>query len=270
MNTPNPLMPQSSLLQSQSQGKSTVRVAVFAIAALHAVFITGILLQGCNREKPATAGLGATNNVANELPPIEKTASDYLTSSEEIPAAAPAPTQASNLTGGIAQAPPAQTAPDIREQPAGEMKEYTVVRGDNLSKIARAHGVKLSALTQANANLDTTMLKPGQKLQIPPPTVTSPGAAPVSGIGFAEPGRSELDSGGSVHVVKPNENLTRIARQHGTTIKALRTANNLRTDRLSVGQKLKIPAAAPAPSPLSATNPAHIAPLSSGTGTAQR
>ena len=46
----------------------------------------------------------------------------------------------------------------------------------------------------------------------------------------------------AVHTVKAGETLTRIAHQHGTSIKAIRAANNLKTDRLFVGQKLKLPA----------------------------
>jgi LysM repeat protein len=35
--------------------------------------------------------------------------------------------------------------------------------------------------------------------------------------------------------------LTRIAKSHGTTAKAIKSANNLKNDRINVGQKLKIP-----------------------------
>jgi LysM repeat protein len=43
-----------------------------------------------------------------------------------------------------------------------------------------------------------------------------------------------------VYVVKPGDNLGKIAKQHGTTPKALKEANNLKSDLISVGQKLKI------------------------------
>jgi LysM repeat protein len=44
-----------------------------------------------------------------------------------------------------------------------------------------------------------------------------------------------------VYVVKPGDNLTKIAKAHHTTLKAIRAASNLKTDRILVGQKLKIP-----------------------------
>ena len=44
--------------------------------------------------------------------------------------------------------------------------------------------------------------------------------------------------------MKSGDNLTKIAAQHGTSVKALRAANGLKTDSIKVGQKLKIPAKA--------------------------
>jgi len=47
--------------------------------------------------------------------------------------------------------------------------------------------------------------------------------------------------------------LMKIAKSNGTTVKALRSANALKTDQIKVGQKLKIPSkvSAPIPEPLS-------------------
>jgi LysM repeat protein len=47
----------------------------------------------------------------------------------------------------------------------------------------------------------------------------------------------------SIYVVKSGDTLIRIAKVHGTTVKALKTANNLSNDRIMVGAKLKIPEA---------------------------
>src|SRR5204863_6544877 len=44
------------------------------------------------------------------------------------------------------------------------------------------------------------------------------------------------------HVVQSGETLTAIARANRTTISAIRSANNLRNDRLQIGQKLILPA----------------------------
>jgi len=47
----------------------------------------------------------------------------------------------------------------------------------------------------------------------------------------------------SFYVVKAGDNLTRIARLHGTTVKALKAANSLKSDQIVVGARLKIPTA---------------------------
>jgi len=57
--------------------------------------------------------------------------------------------------------------------------------------------------------------------------------------------------GEQTYKVKSGDTLTKIATDHGVTVRALRTANNLTTDKIVVGQELKIPAksAEPAPAP---------------------
>jgi LysM repeat protein len=47
----------------------------------------------------------------------------------------------------------------------------------------------------------------------------------------------------TIYVIKSGDSLTRIAKAHGTTVKALKTANGLENDRIVVGAKLKIPTA---------------------------
>jgi LysM repeat protein len=79
----------------------------------------------------------------------------------------------------------------------------------------------------------------------PPPM---PNATPGAGasqptLAAANPGANPAASSNpSVYVVKKGDTLTKVAKLHGTTLKALRAANNMQTDRLLVSQKLKIPA----------------------------
>jgi hypothetical protein len=51
-----------------------------------------------------------------------------------------------------------------------------------------------------------------------------------------------------VYIVQPGDSLIRIAKRHGTTVKALRAANDLKADRIGIGQKIKIPTVRPRPS----------------------
>jgi len=47
----------------------------------------------------------------------------------------------------------------------------------------------------------------------------------------------------TVYVVKSGDTLSRIAKAHGTTVKAIEAANALNSDRIQVGAELKIPEA---------------------------
>ena len=64
--------------------------------------------------------------------------------------------------------------------------------------------------------------------------------------------------------MKSGDALEKIARNNGTTVKALKALNNLKTDRINVGQKLKLPAKAEAASaaaaPFSEPTPVAAAP----------
>jgi LysM repeat protein len=58
----------------------------------------------------------------------------------------------------------------------------------------------------------------------------------------SNPGKGALPSTGNIHVVKAGETLTQIAKQSHTTIKAIQAVNGLKTTRVLVGQKLRLPA----------------------------
>src|SRR6185295_8846561 len=71
MNIPSPLIPQGTL-DRPSKGKSTVRIAIFTIISIHAVFFAGLLMQGCRRDD-AKAGVKAADAATNQnnLTPID-------------------------------------------------------------------------------------------------------------------------------------------------------------------------------------------------------
>lgn len=87
-------------------------------------------------------------------------------------------------------------------------------------------------------------LTPTNSAKAPPPApepvgaAPVPTAAPVTPSGVAAPGSSQM-----VYVVKRGDTLSRIARAHGTTVKALKAANGIEGDRIDAGQKLKLPSA---------------------------
>ena len=108
------------------------------------------------------------------------------------------------------------SADDHDEEP----REYTVRRGDTLSKIALRFDVGLSFLRQIN-QLKSDLIRPGQKLRLR---------------------ASRLEE--AVHVVKEGETLTEIARRYRVSVSQLQRLNALVGDRILIGQKLRLKDAA--------------------------
>lgn len=275
MNTQSPLTP---LGRVPENGRPVTKVVVITIVALHVVFFTGLLFQGCRRPTTQTAhtpDLGLATTPTN--PPPADTFAGYTppytpptmgTTTPTSPAATgtmphadtganlPA-TLPTNLWTGLTMQPTNLVAtPEPAPEPApAAVTEHTIAPGDTPAKIARKYGISLEQLREANPTMDDRRLRIGQKLQIPAPArkevaVTAPAQAGAA-----------AEIGGTVHVVQSGETLTRIAARYGTTVKELRQYNNLRTDRILVNQKLKIPptrGTSPAASTSAATPPTNV------------
>ena len=94
---------------------------------------------------------------------------------------------------------------------------YIVVKGDNLYQIAKKYNVTVDELKKQN-NLASNILSIGQKLTIPNQ-------------------KEEY----TIYTVVKGDTLYQIAKQNNTTIDELKKQNNLTSNLLSIGQKLKIP-----------------------------
>ena len=99
--------------------------------------------------------------------------------------------------------------------------EHVVKKGESLAQFARKYRTTLSEIIAQNPHVtDPNNLAPGTKLTI---TV---GTAPSLRI----------------HVVRPRQNLSSIARRYGVSVQSLVHANGLRTpNTIYVGQRLIIP-----------------------------
>jgi len=269
MSTPNPLVPQGSL-QGQPKGKSNVRIAVFTILAIHAVLVCGLLIQGCKKDTAptTTTEVEPTNSPApeeippftndttaglptdpNALPPVNGTATG---ATANVSTGATAPTQLTTpaTNAGITPTDPTlgtnptltQPQPPVNNEPvapAGETAVHVVAKGDMLSTIAKKYRVSVRSIEEANPGLNPTRLQIGQKINIPAGAATAPTATTSTG---AADTAAEATGSTTTYTVKSGDVLERIAKNHGTTVKAIRAANGLKTDRITVGQKLKIPA----------------------------
>ena len=250
MNNPNPFVPKGSLLEQQNQRRSRLKLAVFCVLAVSVTGLVAMLIQGCKRENPDQS----LNN-----PPVETN-----TPSLGMPMPPAAETNVAALMTPVVSnaapvvAPPVVTQPVVAPpvEPAAA-STYEVVQGDTLGKIAKAHGVTLKALEAANPGVDSKKLKLKQKLNIPASTKSAE-AVPVAPAGA-------VAAGGDVYTVKSGDTLSKIAKAHGTTIKAIQAENSLPTTKIKVGQKLKVPAKTeaaaatptpePAPAPMSVPAP---------------
>nr|WP_281422935.1 LysM peptidoglycan-binding domain-containing protein [Thaumasiovibrio subtropicus] len=97
------------------------------------------------------------------------------------------------------------------------MITYTVKRGDYLGKIAEQHGVSSQSIRVQN-NLKSDKLLVGQKLKI--------------AVAVSQP---------IAHTVQRGDFLSKIASQYGVSVKSIRDANSLSSDRITIGQVLQIP-----------------------------
>lgn len=98
-----------------------------------------------------------------------------------------------------------------------EDQEFTTVRsGDNLELIARRHDTTVELLRGLNG-LSGDHIEAGQRLRLRP---------------------SPDDE--AVHVVREGDTLTSIARRHGLTVAQLQRINGIESDRIYVGQPLRL------------------------------
>ncbi|HEV8542033.1 MAG TPA: LysM peptidoglycan-binding domain-containing protein [Verrucomicrobiae bacterium] len=262
MSTPSPLIPQGTFQAQASKGASNVRIAVATIVAIHLVFFGGLLLQGCKRDTKTGSASGDTNNSTNlSLPPIDSSAlystSSARPSTESSNNFASSGQNSGSNASAFAEAPGnANTTPEmwkpnnlatnaVAEQQSGATKDYVVVRGDNFGKIAKLNGTTVAALKKANPNVDPAKIHPGMKINLPVAGGSSAATASATAQGSTTPETAATGNAGdgTAYTVKAGDTLTKIAKTHGVTVGQLRSANNLKTGRINVGQKLTIPVA---------------------------
>jgi LysM repeat protein len=237
MNQQSPLVPQGSNLEQKNKGRTRVKIAVFFVLAVHGIGLLALLVQGCRQEPKTEVAAADTNTVAPPaFEPPTNTSAGMTPAQVTAPAAAPVvePTT-----------PTAQT---------GTATDYKVVKGDIYSHLATKFAVTSKAIADANPGVDANKLQIGQTLHIPAPTKTVAATAASS----TTPAAAESASGEHTYKVQSGDTLTKIAKDHGTTVKAIRAANNLKTDRITVGQSLKVPAKTVA---AAASAPAVTAPV---------
>lgn len=110
---------------------------------------------------------------------------------------------------------------------APKFTEYKIRNGDNLSDIARDHGVTLRSITALNAISNANRIRVGQIIKIPAKSASNAAPATPTYIKYK---------------VRSGDSLSDIAKKYGVTLKTLTSLNSIRrANRIKIGQIIKIP-----------------------------
>lgn len=182
-----------------------------------------LMMSGCQTRKAAT-GPAATEAVGQPPPPVmpPSATADVIPARPPMRPPAPVETLSESLEGST----------------------YVVQKGDSLSKIAAKAGVRTAELAEINKITNRDSIRVGQRLLLPAHAKAIP-AAPAAPSAPSSP-ESKPSAGpavdsGSTHTVVSGDSLGKLAKRYGTTIAAFRDVNNLKSDTIKIGQKLKIP-----------------------------
>jgi len=204
--------------KSLSARHNRSRAIVVAVVLLHTALVgmAFVLMQGCRATTPQPAAV--------EPPPT--------------PVMPPRAAPGEQVEKGPAFQPPKPVAPAPSMREPVDIEWYTIKRGDSLSKIANRFGVSTRELIELNDIQNPDVILEGQQILLP-------SHARAGGSTSAPAGRPSetVPAEGATYTVQKGDVLSRIAVRHGTTVSAIKQANNLNSDTILVGQRLVIPGA---------------------------
>ncbi|MBC8011060.1 MAG: LysM peptidoglycan-binding domain-containing protein [Burkholderiales bacterium] len=225
------------------------------VAAHAAVFTVIFATPGCrsgakSKPRPEDTAIASADPIAAPAgsvagTPVESMSYDALnagspaaspSSVSPVAAVTPVTPAASGYTdeGGVVRFAPSRPSTAISPvastpAPTSSSATHTVGKGDNLWAIAKKYGITVGELAAANQLAPSATLRLGQQLSVPSRAAAETAAG------------SSASEAVNTYAVKSGDTLGAIARKQGTTVAALRAANNLSGDNLRVGQKLVIP-----------------------------
>lgn len=129
---------------------------------------------------------------------------------------------------------PAAEVTIAKEEQKPVQKSHTVKAGETLYRISVNYGIALNDLRAWNGLLEGEAIKPGQVLLLEPVKVEAVKDTP------GKPNSVVAKETYIEHEVKAGENMYKIARDYGVTIKELMEWNQKEEFNLSVGEKLKV------------------------------
>jgi len=109
--------------------------------------------------------------------------------------------------------------------------KHKIRRGETVSTIARKYGVSMSSIVSANDLKRPYRIIAGKSLMVPTTT----------GKSLSSSRKRIVSDGSGKYAVKRGDTLWEIARSHGVSVRSLKNANQLSSNRIYVGRKLTIP-----------------------------
>lgn len=131
--------------------------------------------------------------------------------------------------------------PASAKKPASSTSTYTVKSGDSLGLIAVKYNMSIAKLKKLN-NLSSDFIYVSQKLKVTGKDVTSKNPAPSKKPAPtpAPPKKPASSTSTKTYSVASGDSLGLIAAKYNMTVASLKSLNNLKSDMIFVGQKLKV------------------------------
>lgn len=134
-----------------------------------------------------------------------------------------------------------QAIVDVTEQSMNPSQDAITIATEDSQKTSQQSGDEIDNALKQYANNPQLILvedeiEPSDKepIEPPPPVTTTPPQIPLPSPSTKRPEYVDI-------TVKKGDALEKIARANNTTIDAIKKANNLSNNKLSIGQKLKVP-----------------------------
>lgn len=135
--------------------------------------------------------------------------------------------------------PTTEAAPATETKPAtettttevatGDIIEHTIENGQFLSHVAVKYNTTTAKILELNPGVEPTKIRPGQKIKVQPNTDKKPEKPVV-----------EEDPNGTYHKVEKGEFLGTIAKKYDTTVAKIKELNNMESDFIRTGQKIRV------------------------------
>ena len=217
------------------------KVTVFAATAiLSTTFASNASASTYIVKKGDTLGQIAKtyNTTVNELKSTNKLSSDLILINQKL--------TISNTNSSSSQTTTA-TKSNSSTKTSSAAKKHKIVSGDSLIKIANKYSISLGELKKWN-NLTSTLIFAGDVLYVSNPGTTSSNKSAASSSGNSNPGNTNSNNAATgntatstdTYTIKSGDTLGKIASTYKMSVSKLKQLNNLNSDLIFPGQKLKV------------------------------